>query len=210
MASYITATLELDKGFINKFAKNVVKDLIILMKAAIDRAIPRIQKRVQRAVLLRLQGAPEYSSIANSVLRFELGLPDGGERISAITERWVSGISVIPTTKGLGGISIGILRSDWADVLSMPEAIFSYVQSKRTHRLVQKKIDLEWLRWLLLEGGATIISDYHFAPQGSPGGGKGRAGGGLMARRQSWKVPAQFQGTESDNFCHKSTYRDRL
>jgi len=62
---------------------------------------------------------------------------------------------------------------------------------------------LEWLRWLLLEGGKVIVSDYEYR-QGSKRGGSRTGLGIMIKRRGGWKVPAAIAGIESDNFVTRA------
>ena len=161
-------------------------------------AVSNIKGKLGEAVKSAITLSAEYSAIVGGRLRGELGLPDGAQRIDAIIDRWAEGISVRylkGKTGALGMIDIGILRSDWEDVLSMQEAELSYTSPRRGIKI------LEWLRWLLTEGSAIIVSQYEFISErrGS------RTGLGIMVKRRGgWGVPVQFAGTEEDNFATRA------
>jgi len=193
----ITARIELDKDFAAKFHKDILKEINIKLTQVLPMAVKNIRTKLGEAVRFRIMGSPEYAAITGGGFRGELGLPDGEARINAIIERWVESISV-KYVKGkgssLGSINIGILESDWIDVLAMGEATLTYMSKKGAK-------SLEWLRWLLKEGGAVIVSRYDFVPQAKGS----RTGLGIMVKGgKGWRVPAQFAGTEKDNFVTKS------
>lgn len=184
-----TATLQLEKGFAQRFEANVIKEL----KKKFRRAGPSIAKRteeaVQSLVTLRLSSSEVVNSLAGGQLRAEFGLVDGELRISNIIEIWANALNVtyFPMVGKLGSIVIVMDEAFVNDVINMP--IASFVTENGSH--------LEWLRWLLLEGSAPIVGEYGF--KSAP---RGRTGQGIMVKKtgKSWSVPAQFQGVENNNF----------
>tara|TARA_R110000737_G_C14535365_1_gene478003 strand:- start:150 stop:797 length:648 start_codon:yes stop_codon:yes gene_type:complete len=184
-----TATLQLEKGFAQRFEANVIKEL----KKKFRRVGPSIAKRteeaVQSLVTLRLSSSEVVNSLAGGQLRAEFGLVDGELRISNIIEIWANALNVtyFPMVGKLGSIVIVMDEAFVNDVINMP--IASFVTENGSH--------LEWLRWLLLEGSAPIVGEYGF--KSAP---RGRTGQGIMVKKtgKSWSVPAQFQGVENNNF----------
>lgn len=139
---------------------------------------------------------PEYQSITSGQLRTELGLVDGGYRLYFIIDEWLRKVEVnfskfrIGGAGLTGGIKIYAIKSDYTDILSKSESIFT----------TEKGEDLPWLKWLLLDGGSVIIADYSVKfKQGT-----GRTGGGTMKQTGSWSVPSQFSGTLGDNFITRA------
>ena len=98
--------------------------------------------------------------------------------------------------KGFGKISIGMIQSDYSDVLSLTESSFTYSSGRGSGVI-------EWLRWLLLESTSIIVSEYDFVPSN-----QGRTGMGIMAKRQGggWSIPPQYAGTAVDNFVTRSLF----
>tara|TARA_R110000744_G_scaffold73552_5_gene147289 strand:- start:14468 stop:15115 length:648 start_codon:yes stop_codon:yes gene_type:complete len=184
-----TATLQLEKGFAQRFEANVIKEL----KKKFRRVGPSIAKRTEEAiqslVTLRLSSSEVVNSLAGGQLRAEFGLVDGELRISNIIEIWANALNVtyFPMVGKLGSIVIVMDEAFVNDVINMP--IASFVTENGSH--------LEWLRWLLLEGSAPIVGEYGF--KSAP---RGRTGQGIMVKKtgKSWSVPAQFQGVENNNF----------
>lgn len=195
--SQITARIELDRDFESRFRKDILNEINIKFSKVMPVAIKNIKKMLAEAVRIRIMGSSEYAAITGGRFRGELGLPDGAQRLNAIIETWANSISV-QYSKGKGGslgsIDIGILQDDWEDVLSMGEAILTYASRKGMK-------SLEWLRWLLKEGSAVIVSQYDFVP--NPKG--SRTGLGIMIKsRGGWKIPSQFVGTEENNFATRA------
>lgn len=197
MESYFSARISLGKDFEDRFREGATKEI----RKVLAKSYPRIQKGVLRELRdnlrYRITNSPEYESIIGGSLRGELGLPDGFGRISRIIDQWVDSIRVrvlVGTGKKLGSVTIGMINSDYSDVLGLPEAVLSYTNRRG------KTISLEWLKWLLKEGESTIISEYDFSPSR-----KGRTGLGVMIqKRGGWKVPSQFSGVDKDNFVTRS------
>jgi hypothetical protein len=109
-----------------------------------------------------------------------------------LTDIWVNNIDVKFSQSGnsFGVFTIGIIQSDYSDVLSSPDASFSYASAFTSGTI-------EWLRWLLLEGTNVLVTSYDFVPSN-----EGRTGMGTMVYKKSgsWTVPPEFAGTASDNF----------
>ena len=78
----------------------------------------------------------------------------------------------------------------------MGEAVLTYSSRKGAKAL-------EWLRWLLKEGNAVIVSQYDFAFKSTR---SSRTGLGIMVKKRGggWKVPSQYAGTDDDNFATRA------
>lgn len=195
--SHFTARIGLAQNFSAQFHKDILKEINNKLSVVLPAAVNSIKRNLGEMVRARIMASPEYAAIVGGRLRGELGLPDGLARISAIIEKWAESISVryLKGAHGsLGLIDIGILQSDWEDVLAMGEAVLTYTSRKGSK-------SLEWLRWLLKEGRAVIVSSYEFVPKTKGS----RTGLGIMIKRGGgWKVPAQYMGTEGDNFATRA------
>ena len=195
---HFNARIELDNNFSSKFHKEILREINNNLFRVMPIAANSIREKLGEVVRERIMSSPEYAAISGGRFRGELGLPDGAARINAIVERWAESISVRYLKGrgvGLGMLDIGILQSDWEDVLSMGEAVLTYSSRKGTK-------DLEWLRWLLKEGSAVIVSQYDFEPKSAK---TSRTGLGIMIKRRGgWKIPAQYAGVEGDNFATRA------
>jgi hypothetical protein len=159
--------------------------------------IPKIKIVIAEAI----KNSPEYNSITNGVLKYELGIPDGDSRVNSLLNIWLSNINIEPkpvTIKNsqiIGGLKISLIRADLSDVLGSDAAI---ITDNKTGSMV------DWLNWLSLAGDKTIIRDYDFILGSNP---RSRTGGGIMRYSPGsgkWKVPSEFSGTITNNWITRS------
>lgn len=177
----LKALLPQVQSLFNKSQKNLKNNLGILFSQAIKKS-------------------PEYNSINNGTLGYELGVPDGNSRIDQLLQYWIGSMQVkiekpsIKSSNIKSSLSIGICRSDLADIISSDIAI---IVDGRTGSRV------EWLSWLSLLGDTTIVKDYDFELGPSP---YSRTGGGIMrpSGGSKWSVPSQFSGTVDNNWITRS------
>lgn len=155
---------------------------------------PTIKTEIGNVVRGLLKSSPEYQSVANNgTLKGELGITDAS-LFDDIIDIWAQNIEIrYKSNRGLGRIEISLIRSDYSDVLSSESARFFY--SSKSGSGV-----LEWLRWLLLEGGSPIVLGFEFSTARP-----GRTGLGIMIpSRSDWSVPPEFAGTADDNFATRA------
>jgi hypothetical protein len=192
-----TIGIELESGFSAKFQKEVLREIMLKLSGVLPPSLIKIKTMLGNVIRERISMSPEYQAISGGRFRGELGLPDGAKRINDIMNIWAEGISVTYLKSGAGGlgmIDIGILESNWEDVLASAQAELTYTSRKGSKTL-------EWLRWMLKEGGRVIVSNYDFLPQSR----SSRTGLGIMVKRRGgWKIPSQFAGTDSDNFATRA------
>jgi len=180
-------------NFDAQFEANVKKEIRKKIALVMPNITSAVKKRLEAELYTAISTSETWTAVTGGVLRGELGIPSVAS-LDAILERWASGIQVqYKRNTGFGSIEIGMLRSGYSDVLSLPQASYPYV-SRRTSGII------EWLRWLLLEGTQTIVAGYDFEP-----GVKGRTGLGIMVRTGGgWQIPQQYAGTATDNFATRS------
>ena len=193
----IIANIQVEGGFTSKFHNHIVKEISKHVKRKALTMQTTITAETRKAVRIALVSTREYQSIVRGKLRAELGIPNADSRIIAVIDQWVNNISVTVkagTTPFLF-IDIGMIKDDYGDVLSLPQAQYTY-KSKRGQG------QIPWLRWLLLEGERRIINRYEFSsnPRGS------RTGMGIMISkgRGFWQVPTEFSGTPVNNFATRA------
>lgn len=159
--------------------------------------IPKIKIVIAEAI----KSSPEYNSITNGVLKYELGIPDGDSRVNTLLNIWLSNIKIEPkpviikNSQIIGGLKISLIRADLSDVLGSDAAI---ITDNKTGSMV------DWLNWLSLAGDKTIIRDYNFILGSNP---RSRTGGGIMRYAPGsgkWKVPSEFSGTVTNNWITRS------
>lgn len=194
----VVATIRLPSDFAPKFKENVIREIVAKIKKVSPAVQEKIAGKIKKLVRMRLLETPEYQSIIAGKLRGELGIPDSSARIAAVVDTWVNGIEVKMKTgrSPLLSIDIGVIKSDYGDVLSLVEATYTY-SGRRGEG------EIPWLEWLLLEGDRRIVNRYEFSSNITRGS---RTGMGIMIskKRGFWQVPPEYSGTEADNFATRA------
>lgn len=189
--------LESDREIALKIANALIPDV----RKYFGNVIKIIRKELPILINKAIINTPEYSSLTGGLLKYELGIPDAPQKIAGLLEIWSKNISIVyspPVISGGGQISSKIsasmIKIDFSDVLYTDYA--EVYDSLRGY-------SLPWLQWLLLEGNRVLIKDYRVVFGSSK---RSRTGFALMrtSKTQSWKVPAQFAGTESDNWITRA------
>lgn len=176
--------------------KGVEKEIQRIISARMITIVESIERDLEEKVGQVLRESPVYSEIkSGGRLLGELGLPNPSD-IDDIIDVWARNVEVDYRRSGgrFGSLQIGMIESDYSDVLSQPQASFIYASNRGP-------IVIEWLRWLLLEGRSVIVSGYRFESAGN-----GRTGLGTMkeSRGGGWRVPARFAGDGGDNFATRA------
>ena len=167
----LNASVELT-NFDKEFEKNIIKEINKKIASVMQTVTQSIKEKLKIELIQAIGSSPTWVAVKSDILRGELGIANVSS-LDNILEVWGDGIQVsyIPGVKTLGVIKIGMIASDYSDVLSLPESTIIAV-GKRNGSVEL----LEWLRWLLLESTQVIIADYDFYPKS----GAGRTGLGIM------------------------------
>jgi hypothetical protein len=178
-----------------KILKALQPDLEKYLNKAFQKVQPKIEKLVQDAIVR----SPEYQSILSGTLKYEFGLPDSQSRLIEILDFWkrieakYQPIKITQKNDISGGFTLGMIKSDYSDVLN----------STGAHFTTKKGVTLDWLEWLLLFGNRTIIKDYvvKFGRNRAS-----RTGNAIMTgkSRGKWSVPAEFSGTQNNNWITRA------
>lgn len=146
-----------------------------------------------------IMNTPEYESLISGKLKYELGIPDGGNKIAGLLDIWTKNLYIeyvspkIMSGKIKSSFSISLVKSSFDDVLSTD---FAYV----VDNIYQYR--LPWLEWLLLEGNKIIVKKQEVVMGPNP---RSRTGFALMrGSNKNWKVPAEFAGTIRDNWITRA------
>ncbi len=178
------------------------KILYALLKpssASMMNSIKKLKLELPLLVTRVIENSPEYSSISNGKLRYELGIDNADSKLAKLVSVWSSNIEYAynaPTIVGnsiKSSFSANMIRVDFADVLYSDFA--NVIDSVRGY-------SLPWLEWLLLEGNRTIIQNHEVIF-----GSNKRSRTGLAVMRKStssWKVPSEFAGTQNDNWITRA------
>jgi hypothetical protein len=189
-----------------RFKKIVTQLAAQNLSIIFNRNIGRLQRIAQQEVRIALENGDELNSIIDGVLRGELGLTDPEQKLNAINQRIIASTKVsftkpaVSNNKFVANMRIFLAQTNYSDLLSLPAAYQDRTSSDGGR---VNGPPLEWLRWLLLEGGARIILDYEVVV----GERTGRSGLQYVMRQsrgQSWSVPGQFQGSAEDNFITRA------
>jgi hypothetical protein len=177
-----------------KLAANAIADEFndVLSRAALP-----MEKRIRVLVQDAIEAQPEWYALNNGALVEEFGLTNPVAKINTVMRYWINSIVVLFNPFKISGgqlkgrFEISMIRADWSDVLTIPEAL----------QITSKGQPLPWLQWLLIEGDKVIIREYELAQGKKPG----RAGGRIMIKTKGrWRVPPQYAGTTNDNFVTRA------
>ncbi len=181
--------------------RRIVKQIASSLNAAVTSAIPVISSKIKDAVKTAITSSREYGELLGGSLQAELGVPDSGGKLARILDIWLASMKISKTPirassgRIVGGISIVMIREDYADVLGTSEASYTTLKGKK----------IPWLQWLLIAGDDTkLVADYVFTDDVSRG--NSRTGLGLMRSQRGgrWHVPREFAGTIKNNFVTRA------
>ncbi len=181
-------------NFDAEFTKNINKEINTKIAKSMSGIVDKIEQRLGSEIRKSIENSIVWQEVVGGTLRGELGIQNVSN-LDSILETWSKSIKVVYLkNKGFGKISIGMIQSDYSDVLSLVESSFTYASNRGSGVI-------EWLRWLLLESTSIIVSEYDFIPSN-----QGRTGMGIMVKRQGggWSIPPQYAGTAVDNFVTRS------
>lgn len=169
----------------------ISKTIFEMINKSFSRSVNPIKTLVRQELQKSVTKQPEWASLIGGKLRTEFGIPDGFPRLTSVLDTWLNSIEVkfdkmtMTGSRMSGALTIHAVRDDYSDVLSLASSSF----------ITERGEELEWLRWLLIEGDKTIIRNYHIQY-----GQRGRAGPAIMVKKGRWKVPSEFAGNPNNNF----------
>ena len=182
------------QGSVSNIANEMLKHIVPEIEKYFSRAFDTLKEDLSSLVVDAIRMSDEYNSLLGGQLKAEFGLPDSAARVENIikylenTNFQYSSI-LVSNGKLKGKFSLNLIQSDFSDILSLPDAVFT----------TEKGSQLEWLRWLLLEGDTTIIKEYEVVLGPAP---NSRTGMAIMrgTTKGKWSVPPQFSGTINNNW----------
>lgn len=162
-----------------------------------------LQQSIPGIIKSALTAEPEYHSLISGQLKYELGVPDADSRIDALFDAWSANVNVSSRTvmvrgSGLvGGFALNLIRSDYSDILSLPQATVTDSVSGSV---------IPWLQWLLLDGSKILVRNYTVRLGPNP---RSRTGNAIMAsaEKQNWRMPSEFAGTTNNNWITRAIER---
>jgi hypothetical protein len=171
------------------------------MNRALTSASIVIRRKLLDKIGELILAAPETNDLINGDLGEELGLIDASAFIDTMIQAIQNSVSFTTERVGYigtrfvsGGYEIGILKSDYSDILSLSGASYN----------TDNGVNIPWLNWLLLAGDSPVIYGWRidFNPHNT---GASRTGV-IMVRDPggSWGVPSQYSGVQDDNFLTRA------
>jgi hypothetical protein len=165
-----------------------------------NKVIKQIKQSLPTIVENGIRNSPEYFSILNGKLKYELGIPDPSSKLIGLLDLWMSNIEYLyqppkSSTKGISSrFSAQMIKVNFEDVLF---SSFAEVED------INRGYNLPWLKWLLLEGNRVIIDQHEVLIGPSK---YSRTGNAIMKNSltKSWQVPSEFSGTQSDNWITRA------
>jgi hypothetical protein len=183
--------------------RNMILDsLRIELDRTMQKSAQELPAKIKPLLSDALKQEPEYSSLKSGKLKFEFGIPDSSV-IDDVVEKIANTLSINASavkisSAGLsGGFILKAIKTDNIDgIINDPSAIME--DSIRGY-------SLPWLEWLLFKGNETIIKGYSvkLGPNSNS-----RTGNAIMVGSDSsWRVPAEFAGTISNNWTTRAVER---
>lgn len=169
------------------------------LQTAFYKARMVLAKTIPVEIYKAIVSEPEYQSLLSGRLRYEFGIPEAAQKVNDIVNIWANNVivNVTPITlsgSGLkGGFSIGMIQSNYEDVLTSDSALVFDGLSKAV---------LPWLEWLLLYGNKIIVKNYTVQVGPNP---YSRTGLAIMKpSKENWRVPPEFAGTQNNNWVTRA------
>lgn len=178
-------------------SKEIAKALIPEFKKIMDKTASILKKEIPIILKKHIEKSPEYQSILSGQLKYEFGIPNPSEKLRGLILTWIDNTNVQFTPPSIDGrgmlktsLSVSMVRIDLSDVL--------YTEYAAVYDR-QRGYVLPWLQWLLLEGNKVIVKDHSVVMGPNQ---RSRTGQAIMRSKENkfWKVPAQYAGTQNDNW----------
>jgi hypothetical protein len=181
----------------NVFRAAIVAALARKLDLALRKASSGIAHRLGEAAEAALRASPAWNSLVGGQLYHELGVVDAEPILEHVARNVRNGVlvqslGVRPQGERLtGGLRMQLLKGDYSEVLDVDGAEF----------VSEGRYVIPWLRWLTLGGNAILVGDYHFESGHTQAS---RTSDGIMVRSGTWQVPAEYSGTEEDNWLTRA------
>jgi len=184
-----------------EITKLILEQIKDYLEPRLDKAAINIQNEIKTLLANALRQEPEYQSLISGQLKAELGIPDSSYIdniiIALVNTLQFTKNSLIVKNSGLaGGFKLTMIKSeDLGGVINNTLASIDSFGGK-----------VPWLEWLTLKGNEILVKDYKVQFGSSP---YSRSGMAIMiqASGSSWRVPAQFTGTQNNNWITRAIER---
>lgn len=175
------------------FKRHILKTIAKSLNDNLFKDLNKSEKYIKEVVIDAIKRQPEYNELKAGILRNKFGLADTGvvdQVLNALDDMEISIKKPSPSRNEIqASFAINMIKDNFMQVLSSSAATIT----------TEKGQQLEWLRWLLLEGNNSVVIGYRYLPINTP---YSRTGQGIMAKGQSaiFRVPPGFTGTVDDNW----------
>jgi hypothetical protein len=156
----------------------------------------------------KIRTSPEAVALISGILRYDLGIYSREaetvlDQIIEIIRRDAAYSFAMPliTTPSSIQINITLLKSDYAEMLAIPEA--HYEQNFYVKDAPGRPFTIPWLDWLLMRGYDIVVQSYHVSYNINKNT-VSRTGGAIMNKNGQFIIPREFAGTATDNFITRS------
>ena len=171
------------------------------LQSALKRSASAVQRRMGEVCESLITGETEYHQLLSGTLLGELGIPDVNAKLTHILQTIKRSVTVespvvqVYRQTIMGGMLIKMIKSDYLDILGLPDASYSTL----------KGANIPWLDWLLLEGDRIIVVGYDVNLDLTPSEAlSSRTGLALMTKGSGWRIPPEYSGVAQDNFITRA------
>jgi hypothetical protein len=170
--------------------KMILDSLRVDLDNTMQKSAKELPAKIKPLLSDALKQEPEYLSLKSGKLRFEFGIPDAGA-VDDVVEKIANTITInaspvkISGSSLSGGFTLTAIKTD--DINGIINDSSAIVDD------TIRGYSLPWLEWLLFRGNQNNNS---------------RTGNAIMVSSDgSWRVPAEFAGTISDNWTTRAVER---
>lgn len=180
-------------GDSGKFKKYILDNISKLLNANFFNKLKNVETQISDLVIQSIRAQPEYGSLKSGILRNEFGLPNTGLVDAILDQLNDIQVQIIkPSVRGnaiQASFVLNMVKENFSEILSSSSASF----------VTEKGSQIDWLRWLLLEGNNSVIIGYRYVPKSDP---RSRTGRGIMISGESaiYRVHPDYRGTADDNW----------
>lgn len=184
-------------------ALSLLNDMSADLQPKLQRAYNRATNKIKKIVKESIINSLEYQSmLPGGAIYHELGIPNIASKLRTIVNTIINnidaGITDIDISNGRINFSfhINILRSDFEDILGLPEAEYETedVEGSGGGHILQ------WLRWMLIDGDSNIILGYHYIAKYAE---TSRTDFGIMAKGGNWTI-SPISGSIDNNWLTRA------
>ena len=175
------------------FKQHILKFITKSLNDKLFKDLNQTKNFIQTTVIKHIKNQPEYFSLKSGELRNQFGLADTGAVDSVLSALDDIEIDIKKPSSNRNEIQASFI------VNMIKDSLQELLSTNGATVITQKGEQLEWLRWLLIEGNNSVVLGYRYMPKSTP---SSRTGQGIMVSGKSaiFRVPPEFAGTITDNW----------